>query len=150
MQKLKKPTWVDDAWSRLVLSPSPDAEHSVERIRKLAKAHMDVTQSRKAAIEPNNFRGKGKGLTFLLHGPPGVGKTMTAECLSEELQSPLYRINLGLLVSDIRWESKIEEIFRTAHFWNAILLIDEAEVVMSERTVTQMDRLAWVAGMPSY
>lgn len=24
------------------------------------------------------IEGKGKGLTFLLHGPPGVGKTLTA------------------------------------------------------------------------
>lgn len=24
------------------------------------------------------IKGKGKGLTFLLHGPPGVGKTFTA------------------------------------------------------------------------
>ncbi|KAK7744040.1 hypothetical protein SLS62_010340 [Diatrype stigma] len=145
MQRLEQPTWVDDAWSRLVVSPSLDVENSVERIRKLAKAHMNSTQSRKIGMKPDNFRGKGKGLTFLLHGPPGVGKTMTAECLSEELKSPLYRINLGMLVSHERWESKIEEIFKQAHFWNAILLIDEAEVVMSERTVTQMSSLAWVA-----
>lgn len=72
---------------------------------------------------------------------------MLAECLSEEHKKPLYRVNLGMLVADMRWETTIEEIFRQAHFWDAILLIDEAEVVLAERTQESMHSLAWVAGM---
>lgn len=33
--------------------------------------------------------GKGSGLIFLLHGPPGVGKTLTAEAVAEYLKKPL-------------------------------------------------------------
>ncbi len=76
-------------------------------------SHLDprcLEPLRKTGIE-GYFGGKGKGLTFLLHGPPGVGKTMLAECLSEEKERPLYRVNLGRLVSDRQWESKIKEIF---------------------------------------
>ena len=36
------------------------------------------------------IQGKGKGLTFLLHGPPGVGKTFTAGQLHYSLKSPGY------------------------------------------------------------
>ncbi|KAH6660285.1 P-loop containing nucleoside triphosphate hydrolase protein [Truncatella angustata] len=70
---------------------------------------------------------------------------MLAECLSEEHKKPLYRVNLGMLVADMRWETTIEEIFRQAHVWDAILLIDEAEVVLAERTQESMHSLAWVA-----
>jgi Cdc6-like AAA superfamily ATPase len=33
---------------------------------------------------------KGGASIFLLHGPPGCGKTLTAEAISELLQKPLY------------------------------------------------------------
>ncbi len=35
--------------------------------------------------------GKGGGCIFLLHGSPGVGKTLTAESLAELMHKPLYR-----------------------------------------------------------
>ncbi|KAI0378642.1 hypothetical protein F5Y04DRAFT_290814 [Hypomontagnella monticulosa] len=145
MRKLYFPTWTPDAWSRLVKPDSSPVADSIERIRSLTKAHAASNRQRVGETTLDNFRGKGKGLTFLLHGPPGVGKTMLAECLSEEHKRPLYRVNLGMFVDNDNWEAKIEEIFRKAHFWDAILLIDEAEVVMSERTQERMHSLAWVA-----
>lgn len=145
MSKLREPTWAPSAWSRLVKPgpPSGPVANSIDRVKRLAEAHQ---KSREKDSVIDNFTGKGKGLTFLLHGPPGVGKTMLAECLSEQHHRPLYRINLGRLVADYRWESKIEEIFRQAHFWDAILLVDEAEVILAERTQENMHQSAWVAG----
>ena len=149
MRYLEDPEWISGAWDRMVKPASARTAQSIERIRHLAKVHAETTPGWKRDGKPDNFRGKGKGLTFLLHGPPGVGKTMLAECLSEELQMPLYRINFGMLVAESAWESKIEKIFNQAHFWGAILLIDEAEVVLSERTPESMQSLAWVAGTVS-
>ncbi|KAF2174396.1 hypothetical protein K469DRAFT_648321, partial [Zopfia rhizophila CBS 207.26] len=37
--------------------------------------------------------GKGRGRVLLLHGPPGVGKTLTAEATSECLKMPLYVVS---------------------------------------------------------
>ncbi|KUL79597.1 hypothetical protein ZTR_09476, partial [Talaromyces verruculosus] len=34
--------------------------------------------------------GKGRGLSVMLHGAPGLGKTLTAQAVAEQLQRPLY------------------------------------------------------------
>lgn len=35
-----------------------------------------------------------------MHGPPGVGKTLTAEATAESLHKPLYMVNIGELGSN--------------------------------------------------
>lgn len=147
MSRLQKPVWDSQAWAKNLIRPQDsDVEKSMQRIETLAEAHQKARAGNDHNSK-NNFKGKGRGLTFLIHGPPGVGKTMLAECLSEHQQRPLYRINPGQLVTgDKDWESKIEDVFRQAHEWNAILLVDEAEVILAERTQENMQQSAWVAG----
>lgn len=53
------------------------------------------------------IQGKGRGLIILLHGPPGTGKTSTAEAIAAYTGKPLYAITCG----DIGNRPK----FRTAH-----------------------------------
>jgi ATP-dependent 26S proteasome regulatory subunit len=36
------------------------------------------------------IKGKGKGIVFLLHGPPGVGKTLTAGEFAQATSMTLY------------------------------------------------------------
>ena len=43
------------------------------------------------------IQGKQGGSIFLLHGPPGVGKTLTAEAIAEVLHRPLYYVTMGEL-----------------------------------------------------
>lgn len=45
----------------------------------------------------DNINNKGEGLIFLLHGPSGVGKTYTAECIAQYSGRPL----LSLTVADL-------------------------------------------------
>lgn len=40
------------------------------------------------------IQSKGEGQIFLLHGPPGVGKTYTAECIAELTSRPLSKKQL--------------------------------------------------------
>jgi flagellar biosynthesis GTPase FlhF len=47
-------------------------------IKKLVESHTG-DHDKKSLME-DFVVGKGKGLVILLHGPPGVGKTLTAEC----------------------------------------------------------------------
>ncbi|KAL8626238.1 hypothetical protein Q9189_008078 [Teloschistes chrysophthalmus] len=101
-------------------------------ITALAKAHM----SRASDDVIDDFvEGKGQGLITLLHGPPGVGKTLTVEGLSEYLERPLYTISAGELGQDAKvLEEQLSTIFRLAHHWKAILLLDEADVFVQSRS----------------
>ncbi|EXX78206.1 hypothetical protein RirG_017110 [Rhizophagus irregularis DAOM 197198w] len=77
--------------------------------------------------------GKGGGCIFLLHGPPGVGKTLTAEAISEYLHRPLYAVSVGELgTSVIELEEKLSEILEVANIWNAVILIDEVFLTFDE------------------
>ncbi|KAF2186506.1 AAA family ATPase [Zopfia rhizophila CBS 207.26] len=92
------------------------------------------------------IRGKGKGLIFLLHGPPGLGKTLTAESVAESARRPLYRVTTGELSTDVeKLEKQLGDIFRLGARWKAVVLLDEADVLMSQRTVDDLRRNSIVA-----
>ncbi|KAI1740251.1 P-loop containing nucleoside triphosphate hydrolase protein [Xylaria scruposa] len=81
------------------------------------------------------MKGKGKGVIFLLAGPPGVGKTLTAESIAEHIKVPLYSLSASELGSDAQdAEYTIEKVFSIVTKWKAILLLDEADVFLEKRT----------------
>ncbi|KAK1750454.1 P-loop containing nucleoside triphosphate hydrolase protein [Echria macrotheca] len=85
--------------------------------------------------------GKGKGIVMLLSGPPGVGKTLTAESVSEHLKRPLYRLNmsdLGSTASTV--EPRLKRALVRCSHWNAVLLLDEADVFLEERSTNSLER----------
>ncbi|KAI1804748.1 hypothetical protein F4811DRAFT_552621 [Daldinia bambusicola] len=91
-------------------------------------------------------RGKGKGLILLLHGAPGVGKTTTAEGVAEKFKKPLFQLtcgDLGTTAKDV--ESALEMNFALASRWGCILLLDEADVFLAQRTKEDFQRNGLVA-----
>lgn len=79
--------------------------------------------------------GKSGGTICLLEGGPGIGKTLTAEVYSEKMHRPLYRVQssqLGLSPKEV--EESLKEVLQRADRWNAILLIDEADVYIRARS----------------
>lgn len=99
------------------------------------------------SLDQDIVQGKGRGLIILLHGVPGVGKTSTAECVAQEKRKPLFAItcgDLGFTPSDV--ESSLSEIFRLAHLWDCVLLLDEADVFLSQRSKFDLKRNALVSG----
>ncbi|KAH7153745.1 P-loop containing nucleoside triphosphate hydrolase protein [Fusarium sp. MPI-SDFR-AT-0072] len=80
-------------------------------------------------------QGKGRGINFLLYGPPGVGKTLTAETIAETHRRPLYVVPAGQIgVDPVQVENILTNTFKIAGRWKAILLLDEADVFVSQRS----------------
>ena len=58
-------------------------ENHLNMVKILTEKHNGQQQSRNAFWSADFIRSKGEGQILLLHGPPGVGKTYTAECIAE-------------------------------------------------------------------
>ena len=76
------------------------------------------------------------GITTLFAGPPGTGKTMAAEVISNDLNLDLYKIDLSTVVSKYigETEKNLERIFTEAQSSNAILFFDEADALFGKRS----------------
>ena len=77
----------------------------------------------------------GKGVSALLYGEPGTGKTLCAEAVASELHRPLLTATVPGLVS--KWvgetEMNLDALFREARTQGAVLFLDEADSLLMER-----------------
>jgi len=81
----------------------------------------------------------------LLHGNPGVGKTLTAEAIAELLHRPLYSVSVGELgTNTAQLEDRLGDILNLAGTWNAVILIDETDIFLEKRTENDIIRNAMV------
>ncbi|KAF2250592.1 P-loop containing nucleoside triphosphate hydrolase protein [Trematosphaeria pertusa] len=79
---------------------------------------------------------KGKGLVVLLHGSPGTGKTLTAECCAEITGRALFSTSLAELNKEnFAWyfERRLVTVLQYATIWRACVLLDEADVFLEQR-----------------
>jgi len=122
----------DAAFSRLVLEPA---------YKEMIKALVE----NKGATFTDIITGKGGGCIILLHGSPGVGKTLTAEAIAELLHKPMYSVSVGELGTDTdQLENSLREILEVASAWDAVILIDEADIFLEKRTENDIVRNAMV------
>ncbi|KAK2058630.1 P-loop containing nucleoside triphosphate hydrolase protein [Colletotrichum caudatum] len=107
----------------------------------LVRSHASTT-ARKNNVEEEDDKlevndiisGKGKGLIILLYGPPGVGKTSTAETIAIATRKPLFSISVADVGTKAKHvEANLQRVFDLATKWQAILLIDEADVFLESR-----------------
>lgn len=131
------------------MSSLQDVEWNTEMMDALAlpTAQKDFIRTLVESHASNGFgdivRGKGNGLVGLLSGPPGVGKTLTAEAVAEVARRPLYTITSGELGSTPESvESRLNKIMELAEAWNAVVLLDEADIFLMERDNVSLKRNA--------
>ncbi|RSL44966.1 hypothetical protein CEP54_014468 [Fusarium duplospermum] len=103
-----------------------------------------------AVLFDDFIEGKGRGLVFLLHGPPGCGKTMTAESISESLKKPLYHVSGGELGASVESiQDAPETAFERATRWDTILLLDDTDAFLARRDGADIERNSLIAAFES-
>jgi SpoVK/Ycf46/Vps4 family AAA+-type ATPase len=91
------------------------------------------------------FHGRHGGIVVLANGPSGVGKTLTAEVFAEFQKRPLYSMEMSEIGTSVKEvEANLQRIFARAKKWNAVLLFDEADIFLSERVASDLERSAIV------
>jgi SpoVK/Ycf46/Vps4 family AAA+-type ATPase len=118
------------SWSDLVLPK--DTQESVREVVRFARY-------RSFLLEDWGFAQKlpyGRGVSAILAGPPGTGKTMVAQLLAKELGYDLYRIDLSQVVNKYigETEKNLAKIFDEAETSHAVLFFDEADSLFAKRT----------------
>ncbi len=126
-----------DAFTQLVLDDS---------VKLTIRSIVEMQMEHKDALFGDIIADKGNGAIFLLHGPPGVGKTSSAEAIAEERQCPLYSITVGELgTNPEQLEKRLQRLLATAARWNAVILLDEADVFLERRSAADVMRNAMVS-----
>jgi hypothetical protein len=107
------------------------------------RARHQVTVLQEWGLERGR-RGAG-GVRMLFTGPPGTGKTYTAEVLAARLGLDLLVVDLAGLVS--KWlgetEKNLAEVFDAAERTQAVLFFDEADAIFARRTETSDAHARW-------
>jgi hypothetical protein len=130
--KLHEIPWAERAFDSLVLAQDE---------KDLLLALVDRDQFTESSTFEDFIGSKGTGMIMLLCGPPGVGKTLTAESVAEHLRRPLYKLGAGDLgtAANIVERNLTKALALCGHF-GAVLLIDEADVFMEARSTNNLQR----------
>ena len=117
-------------WDDLVLP-----QETLDAVREVVR----FARYRPVLLEDWGFAAKlpyGRGVSAILAGPPGTGKTMVAQLLAHELGFDLYRIDLSQVVNKYigETEKNLARIFEEAESSHAVLFFDEADSLFAKRT----------------
>ena len=102
----------------------------------LPSAHkmlIDVLTSQDSQGISDIIYGKGQGTLILCKGEPGIGKTLTAQVVSEVLHKPLYTMDSSSIISSWDIRKKLAKSYDLVYKWNGILLFDEVDTLISRR-----------------
>lgn len=120
-------------WHQLVLAPAKLAVLR-EAVARLQNQRQVLDDWKMLAGRPG-----ARGVRLLFAGPPGTGKTFSAEVLACALGVDLLVVDLSRVLS--KWigetEKNLAEVFATAEKARAVLLFDEADALFGKRTEVQ-------------
>ncbi|KAK0752558.1 P-loop containing nucleoside triphosphate hydrolase protein [Schizothecium vesticola] len=126
VEDIRPMTWNAEAFDHLVYD-----EQQKDLVMSFVENHG---QTRKKAALEDVIVGKGAGLIILLSGPPGTGKTLMAEAVADRTRKPLFYLQAeDLGISAAVLGANIKKVFEMATEWDAVVLLDEADVFMAER-----------------
>jgi SpoVK/Ycf46/Vps4 family AAA+-type ATPase len=150
IEKIKSKRKVDSVTKTRIL-PVNEAQRELKDLLEVYRPHvktkdMVLTEQVSEAIErilseqkkfdqllQHNLEPRRK---LMLVGPPGCGKTMTANAIAGDLEIPLFIIRLDGLISRYMGESiaKLKLIFDSMYQHRAVYLFDEFDSIGSNRS----------------
>ncbi|KAH9940253.1 P-loop containing nucleoside triphosphate hydrolase protein [Amylocystis lapponica] len=134
---VEKFEWNNEAFDHLVIPPEQ---------RGILKTLVESHNAGASAKFDDFVSGKGLGLVINLFGNPGTGKSLTAEAMSEYLRKPLYVVGAAELGTSAHiLDTNLATVLRASAAWNAVVLLDEADVFLEERSLQYLERNAMVA-----
>ncbi|KAF7547673.1 hypothetical protein G7Z17_g7565 [Cylindrodendrum hubeiense] len=136
LSRITDVTWNKAAFKQLVVP---------EETKELIMA-MVTTHGQRSSTALDIIEGKGQGLLMLLHGGPGTGKTLTAESIAELQERSLYRVTCGDIGIEPREvEQYLGDVLELGRAWGCVVLLDEADVFLEERSFTDQKRNAVIS-----
>jgi hypothetical protein len=119
-----------NGWSDLVVSASIADELSVLETRCRNR------ESLREQVGPALQQSLNRGVRALFSGPSGTGKTLAARVLAAALQMDLYRVDLAAVVNKYIGETErnLNQVFSRAEELDIVLLLDEGDALMTNRT----------------
>jgi hypothetical protein len=121
-------TWGDLSASAEILQELRDLESRCRNRERLLAAFN------------GNLRGQmNPGVRALFSGPSGCGKTLAARILAASLQMDIYRVDLSSVVNKYigETEKNLNQVFSRAEELDVILLLDEGDALLTQRTGVQ-------------
>ncbi|KAI0860249.1 P-loop containing nucleoside triphosphate hydrolase protein [Xylaria cubensis] len=135
VDKVEPVIWNKQAFKHLVIK---------EKTKRLIQAL--VSNQIEAEKSTDLITGKGNGLVMLLHGGPGTGKTLTAESVAETAEKPLYPVTCGDIgTKPEEVERYLESVLHIGKTWGCVVLLDEADVFLEQRSLEDLHRNALVS-----
>lgn len=130
----------DVQWNKTAFKSLVVESRTKDLIQALVSKQLSIERS------TDLIEDKGNGLILLLHGGPGTGKTLTAESVAEIAEKPLYRVtcgDIGIKAEDV--EKYLESVLHLGKIWGCVVLLDEADVFLEQRTLEDLARNALVS-----
>jgi MoxR-like ATPase len=96
-------------------------------LEQMVRERRSTLALRAAGLQPSR--------TALLHGPPGVGKTMAERWLAREIRCPLLTVDLGTVMSSYlgRTAANLRSVTNYAKEIGGVLLLDEFDALAKRR-----------------
>lgn len=126
---LLEPPFASDPWRGLAVAAETARDL---RLLEVRIRHREQMRDLAGAALPSATT----GVRALFGGPSGTGKTLAARALAASLGMDIYRADLSTIVNKYigETEKNLNRLFAQAEELDAILLLDEGDALLTQRT----------------